>query len=286
MSERPVSTALGELGVRLRGLRERAGATGAEFAMLLGDGWRQSKISKIETGRQLPSYADIEAWSTAAGADPTPLVELREQAAIDYQSHKDRIQQAGGFLEHQDDLTILDESCTHIAEFWPALIPGNLQTAAYMWEKWELDPAMPADDPPPETKQRIIAAKIRRQAILYEPGREFVHVVTEAALRLRIGSVTATTQRGQLTHLAELAALPGHTFGVIPFTTACPVAPGNFALYDRKLVRIETAGGVLQLTEDESIGRYARRVDQLVGAALTGSAAADFCRQVAGSLPD
>lgn len=286
MSERSVSTALGELGIRLRGLRERSGATGTEFAELLGDGWRQSKISKIETGRQLPTYADIEAWSAATGTDPTPLVELRERAAVDYRSYKDRTQQAGGILDHQDNLTALKESCTFIAEFWPALIPGILQTAAFMWEKEERDPVAPDGGHPTETRQAIIATKIRRQAILHEPGREMVNVVTEAALRLRIGSVSALTMRGQLTHLAELATLPGHTFGVIPFTTACPVVPMNFALYDRKLVRIETGGGVLQLTDDESIARYSRRVDQLVDAALTGSAAADFCRAVGASLPD
>jgi hypothetical protein len=80
-----------------------------------------------------------------------------------------------------------------------------------------------------------------------------------------------------------VATLPGHTFGVIPFTTQCPVPPANFALYDRKLVRIETAGGVLQLTDDESI---ARRVDQLVDVALTGEQAAEFCRKVAASIDD
>lgn len=287
MSERPVSTALGELGARLRNLRERTGATGAEFAVLLGDGWRQSKISKIETGRQLPTYADIEAWSAATGTDPASMIELRDQAAIDYRSHKDRIEQAGGVLAHQGDIGELNESCTFIAEFLPAVVPGLLQTAAYMWEKVERDPAEPGGGlRPVEQRQSIIAAKVRRQAILYEPGREFVHVVTEAALRLRIGAVTPNTMRGQLTHLAEVATLPGHTFGVIPFSIQCPVPPANFALYDRKLVRIETAGGVLQLTDDESIARYARRVDQLVDVALTGEQAAEFCRKVAASIDD
>jgi transcriptional regulator with XRE-family HTH domain len=287
LNERPVSSTLGELGVRLRNLRERAGATGAEFAELLGDGWRQSKISKIETGRQLPTHADIEAWGAATGTDPSALIELRDQAAIDYRSHKDRIQQAGGVLEHQSDLTALHESSTFVAEFWPALVPGLLQTATYMRD---MDTASPEEDredgTPSETHGHIVATKIRRQAILHEPGREFVHVVTEAALRLRIGAVTATTMRAQLTHLAELATLPGHTFGVIPFTTPCPVPPANFALFDRKLVRIETAGGVLQLTDDDSIARYARRVDQLVDVALTGEQAAEFCRKVAGSIDD
>ncbi|MGI5127283.1 helix-turn-helix domain-containing protein [Pseudonocardia sp. CA-107938] len=287
MSERPVSRSLGELGARLRNMRERAGATGAEFAELLGDGWRQSKISKIETGRQLPTHADIEAWSAATGSDPAPLIELRDRAAIDYRSHKDRIQQAGGVLELHDNLTALIESSTFVAEFWPALVPGLLQTATYMRDMDTASPAEDAEDgTPPETHGGIVAAKIRRQALLHEPGRQFVHVVTEAALRLRIGTISVTSMRAQLTHLAELATLPGHTFGVIPFTTPCPAPPANFAIYDRALVRIETAGGVLQLTDDRSVARYSRWLDLLVDAALTGKAAADFCLRVASSMED
>ena len=51
-------------------------------------------------------------------------------------------------------------------------------------------------------------------------------------------------------------------------------------------MRVETSAGVLQLTDPASLTRYSRWLDQLVEAALTGSAAADFCRAVATSLPD
>ena len=286
MTSRPVSTALGELGSQLRGLRERAGQTGAEFAAVLGDGWGQSKVSKIETGRQLPAEADLRAWATATTTDPEPLIALRVRAATDYRSNKEQISRAGGAVAHQQDLTTLVESSTFLAEFQPALVPGVLQTAAYMREKSLRESNHIEDGVQSEDIGRVIAAKIRRQAILYEPGREFVHVVTEAALRLRFGITTATTLRGQLTHLAELATLPGHTFGVLPFSTPCPVEPTGFHLYDRDLVRIETNGGVLDLTEPDAVARYSRWLDQLVEVALTGADAAAFCREVAASLPD
>jgi hypothetical protein len=141
------------------------------------------------------------------------------------------------------------------------------------------------DGLPPETFQHVIAAKIRRQAILYEPGREFVHVVTEAALRLRIGAISTATLRGQLIHLAELATLPRHTFGVLPFTSQCPAQPSGFSLYDRDLVCVETTAGVLQLADPDTVARYSRWLDQLVEVALTGQDAATFCRQLAADLP-
>lgn len=283
---RPVSTALGLLGARLRGLREQTAKTGTEFAAGLGDGWGQSKVSKIETGRQLPSEADLVAWASAADADPGPLVALRAQAATDYRSHKDRNRRAGGVVEHQADLTTLAESCTFLAEFQPAVVPGRLQTAAYMREIDATSHFLADDGVPAETHRRVIASKVRRQAILYEPDREFVHVVTEAALRLRIGAVTNTTLRGQLVHLAELVTLPGHTFGVLPFTVPCPAMPSGFALYDHALVRVETTAGVLQLTDPDVVARHSRWLDQLTDVALTGEAAVGFCREVAASLPE
>lgn len=128
----------------------------------------------------------------------------------------------------------------------------------------------------PETLQRVVAAKIRRQAIPYEPGREFVHVVTEAALRLRIGPTTVTTMRGQLIHLAELATLPGYTFGVSPFAMPCPVMPSGFALYDRDLVAVESSAGVVQLTDPDAVARYCRWVTS-PPTSIRASAAPDRC---------
>ncbi|MBO0881650.1 MAG: helix-turn-helix transcriptional regulator, partial [Mycobacterium sp.] len=46
--------------MRLRELRLGAGLTGRKLAQLCG--WSESKISKIEYGRQTPSEADVKAW--------------------------------------------------------------------------------------------------------------------------------------------------------------------------------------------------------------------------------
>ncbi len=286
MTQQPAPTALGELGAALRALRDRTGKTGAEFAVLLGDGWRQSRVSKIETGRQLPSEADIQAWVSAAGADAAELMELRARAVAEYRSREDLYRRAGGVVAHQADLTELSESATWLAEFQPALVPGLLQTAAYAWQTVRGDSDTWDDGDPPDTFRRIIAARMRRQAMLYEPGREFVYVMTEAALHLRFGEATADTMRGQAMHLADSALLPGVTVAVLPYTTPCPVMPSGFAIYDRELVRIETSGGVLQLTDTEAVARYSRWLDQLVDVALTGEQAAEFCRKVAASIAD
>ena len=47
------------LGSRLRDLRRRTGMTGIDFAVRLG--WAQSKVSRLELGRQTATAADLEA---------------------------------------------------------------------------------------------------------------------------------------------------------------------------------------------------------------------------------
>ena len=280
----PIGRALAGLGARLRSLREEAGFSGAAFAAVLGEGWRQSKISKIETGRQLPTRQEIREWAAATGGDADGLAALRTKASAEYAAAKDRISAAGGAMARQDELTALARSCTFLAEFQSVLVPGRLQIPAYIREMAAGEEFLVDDGITADVLDHVIAAKLRRQSILYEPGREIVHVLTEAVLRTRYGATTIATLRNQLGHLAEMATLPRHTFGVIPFSVPLPIAAAEFCLYDRDLVVVETVAGDLQLTEPEAVARYSRWLDQLLAVALTGEDAAEFCREVARSL--
>jgi transcriptional regulator with XRE-family HTH domain len=281
----PPSPALSGLGARLRAIREDAGLSGIELADVLGAGWRQSKVSKIETGRQLPSIPEVTAWAEATGVDAAPLLALRAKAGVGYTAWKDRIAGAGGPMGAQDELTALQASCAFLAEYQPALIPGRLQTPTYMREMTQGDDVLVADGISPEQLGHVIAAKVRRQSIMYEPGREIVHVIGEAALRTRIRQVSVATLVGQISHLIEMAALPGHTFAVMPYTAPSPFPPvSGWAMFDRDLVRLETLTGGIQITDPAMVARYSRWLEQLLAVALTGADAVEFCRGVATSL--
>ncbi len=193
-------------------------------------------------------------------------------------------QAAGGPIARQDELTALARSCTFLAEYQAVLVPGRLQTPAYMREKAEANDDLADVGITPDVLDHVIAAELRRQSILYEPGREIVHVLTEGVLRTRFGAMTVDTQRAQLRHLAELAALPRHTLGLLPFTVSLPVQAAEFQLYDHDLVVVESVAGSLQITEPDAVARYVRWFDQLRDRALSGDAAARFCRNLADSL--
>lgn len=51
------------LGHRLRELRRDARLTGRQLAE--AQRWQPSKVSRIESGKQTPSDADVEVWATA-----------------------------------------------------------------------------------------------------------------------------------------------------------------------------------------------------------------------------
>jgi len=286
LAEQTGTRALSGLGARLHALREEADISGLQLAKMLGTGWRQPKVSRIENGLQLPTEEEIRAWAAAVGTEPGPLLALRRKAAAEYGVWKDRIEGAGSPAAFQDELRALEASCTQLlAEYQPALVPGLLQTAAFMREMADGEEFLTENGITPETIGPLIAAKLRRQAILYEGGRQVVHVLGEGVLRTRVGRVTAETMRGQLEHLAETATLPGHELGVVPFGVASPVAPASgFVLYDDDLAVVETLGGRLQISDPDLVARYARWLELLRQAAVTGTEAADMCRRAATGL--
>lgn len=278
----PATPGASMFGERLRSLRETAELSGAALADALGPGWSQSKIAKIETGRRVPSAEEVTAIAGAVNADPTPLLALREKAAILYGGWRERIAAAGGAASFQNELAALEASCTSLGEYQPALIPGLLQTPSYARQM--IGPANAIADQNLDLGQ-MVAAKVRRAGILHEGTRRIVHVLGEAALRTRIGAQTTDTLRAQLAHLADLATLPGHQFGVIPFTTCVPIEPASgFVVYDQDLVAIEHAAGDLQIAEPDQVARYVKWLDVLLEVAVTGAAAADLCHHTAQAL--
>lgn len=270
------------LGNRLRAIREQSGHSGETLADALGPGWRQSKIAKIETGARLPTVAEVTAWAEAVGADVAALLALREKAAILYAAWRERISVAGGPTAFQCEIAALEASCAALGEYQPAFIPGLLQTGAYARQMIGPANAVAGDG---YDLGQLVAAKVRRAGILHEGSRQITHVIGEAALRTRIGAQSADTLRAQLAHLAELATLPGHRFGVIPFTAVLPIEPASgFVLYDQDLVVIEHAGGELQLADPDQISKYVQWLGLLLEVATTGDEAARLCRSVAASL--
>jgi transcriptional regulator with XRE-family HTH domain len=268
-----------QLAERLRNLRLASGATGAQFAVRLGEGWRQPRVSKIETGKQLPTAADINAWAAATGADPAELLDLLNRARIEYSTFRERIADLEGVDRLQDAIGAAETAATRIAHYQPVLIPGILQTADYTRELLHLPSGPAQSGAGDEEINRMIASRLRRQAILYEPGRDITVLMGEGALRTNVGS--RPTMHAQRQHIARLAeTLTTATIGILPFTAQAAIATLHGWSLTDDLATIETDAGNLEIADPEHVQRYWHHTQLLLDTAATGTDAAALCRQI------
>jgi transcriptional regulator with XRE-family HTH domain len=220
------------LGARLRELRAEAGLTGAVLAQRAGVG--QPTVSKVETGRMVPSVDVLDRLSRALGLDDSTAREVRELLHA--------VMAAPGVDQQADDATpnagstVDDEvrSAQLVRSFQCVVLPALLQTAEYARHVFASVP-----NSAPDAVGRAVAARIERQSVLYEPGRESVFVLTEAVLRTWPG--TAALMLAQLDRLLAVESLDTVRLGVIPWRRRVPVLPRHgFTLCDQRALVVET----------------------------------------------
>lgn len=253
------------LGARLRELR--GPVSGREFAARLG--WTQSKVSKLETGRQTAAAADVRAWAEAAG-QPEAAAELEARVqGLESRTRSWRRQLAAGHRPVQDALTVEYERSTHLRAWEGAMVVGILQTADYaraVFTRYsELHQSVRDTDD-------AVRARLRRQAILYEPGRTFDIVMWEAALYAAVCSPPVLA--AQLDRLASVIGLDTVRLGIVPLGAAVALPPaGGFWLYDDRLAVVEDWHAELWLDDTDSVALYGRVWERLQNSAVYGASA-------------
>ncbi|WP_280426430.1 helix-turn-helix domain-containing protein [Nocardia carnea] len=82
------------LGARLCELRAQLGLTQWQFGRMLQ--WDPSRVSRMETGRAIPTDADIEQWCDAVGAQ-TEIAGLQRLAHTTLAARRDQLRRARGY---------------------------------------------------------------------------------------------------------------------------------------------------------------------------------------------
>lgn len=252
-------TARHDLGSKLLALRKRAGLSGVSLAELLHT--TQSRISRIETGRSVPSLDDVRAWAEATQASPDELQELAslvQQLATEATSW--RILHRLGLTERQRQIGELEQEASAIRVFQPTMVPGLLQIADYARRVMEQgNPSSQAD------LAAAVSKRMERQTILYDQGKRFEFVITEGALRWRPGP--PELMRAQLDRLISLASLPNVELGVLALNQEAVDAYLHpfviFELADSPLVTVETYSAELQVNDPQEVEVYRRTLDRL-----------------------
>jgi transcriptional regulator with XRE-family HTH domain len=279
----PLNPGRARLAARLRAVRAAKFRSGNAFARELG--WVQSRVSKIETGTQLPTEDDIRAWTRATQAGPeaeTELLQLLAEARIEYVNARD-VLIGDGLAGRQANLAALEAQASQIAEYQPAVIPGLVQTAAYTRELLALPGGPTSHGASQADVEALVAERIKRQDVLYQPGKRVRLVIGEGALHSPPGS--RDTLRGQLDRLVALTGLATLDLRVLPLAVPMPAMPmSGFAVHDAAYVLIETLTGEQRLDQPDEVGVYAQAFDQFSCAALTGAQAADLIHQIMNGL--
>lgn len=261
------------LAAGLKALREDSTLSTTRLAERLG--WSQSKVSKTENGRTLPSSADVAAWAVATGAAP----QLREElvaltATAELQAAEWRRELAPGRVRVQQEIAQLATAASTIRTFAHDVIPGLAQTAPYAAAMFRLGRRLgPADEVPED----VVAARLAIQDVLEDKSKTFHLVMSETAVRRRL--VTVPEMAAQLEHLLELDRRPNVTVGVIPFDAHETVHQyhaftvlGDPELDGQALVLAETVTRGLRVRAADEVADYLTHFAELRDEALTGEA--------------
>lgn len=260
-----------ELSATLRRLREDAGLSGVEAARRAG--LSQPTVSRLETGRRVPTVKEVaalcKAYRVESGtrAELVSLAKEMEQGTTSSRivlQNPARLQQRIGRIEH---------SSAVVRSFQPTLVIGLAQTPEYAV-------AVTEPDLQGDKRDEAVAARLARQSIL-DTDRQFTLLHTEGALRWHLGSTALMVD--QLLHLAELVGRRNVRAGVVPWDrpTSTYVHHG-FHLFDSKAAIVTTELGMAFITDPVQVGHYERRFAELEAAAVFG----DEAREVFARLAD
>jgi transcriptional regulator with XRE-family HTH domain len=263
------------LATALRNLRQDAGLTGVEAARRAR--MSQPKISKLETGRLLPSMTDLQALLSLYQADQAARDELLEIAGrLHATIESNRTILRRGAAYRQARLSELEHEATSLRYFSPVVLPGLLQTAEYMRRVFSLELSGGA-------LARTIAARQQRQQILYDTGKTFTLIITEAALRW--GFCPAEVMAAQASHICSLATLANVQVGLISLGAPVDEIPlHGYQILDNRLARIELEHAVVIVTDPQDIATYVRLFGTMSQAAEFGQEALSRLASIAGSL--
>lgn len=265
------------LGARLSELRANTGLNGKEFAARLD--WPASKVSRLQAGKQTPSVADLEAWAAAAEQpDAVPDLHARLRGLESQQRHWRR-QLSAGHAPVQDRYVVEYRRTATMRGYEATVIPGLFQTPDYarhlLLQNAELMRS-------PRDTEAAVQARMRRQEVLYEPGRLFRVLVWEAALHAHVGD--RDVMAGQLDRLVGLIGMTTVELGIVPLGAPMGITPKHgFWIFDEERVIVETVNTEYQYADDD-VALYSRVWDKLDAAAAYGPKAHRLIARARGAL--
>lgn len=261
---------------KLRRRREHAGLTGVELAQALG--WTNSKVSKIERGRQTPTDQDLIDWLEVLEASDGETAELRDQLReLRVEQLSWRRQLREGHRARQEQDSIDEQAARLIRAVDLAAVPGLLQTPEYARQifRTQADLLGVTDD-----IDSAVRARMQRQNVLYAGSKTIEILVAETALHTTVCAADVLT--GQIDRLLSAVGLPEVRFGILPMSRALPHTPWHGYWVVDDVVLVETITDELRIRDPEQVATYNLLTDRLWKVAAEGDAARAILTHLAG----
>lgn len=272
------------LSAELRRLREQVGLSGRQLAEQIGIS--QSKISRIESGATMPTVPEVSAWAAAVGAPASATEKLLMLTDAAYTEVHPWDSAMRGRTHLQDDIQEIENRAGTKLVYEPSAVPGLLQTAEYARRVFTIfEPTYAELDIP-----AVVAGRLDRQIALFDQGQRFGFLITEAALRLRIGP--PAMMASQLDRIGSLSTLENASIGLIPQDApAVTHVPHGFVIFeptDREkgdaLVLVETVHANLTVSEPGHVALYRRQWSLLEQMAVYDDAARDLLAVISADI--
>lgn len=263
-----------ELGAALRALRQASGMEAKAVARSAV--MSQSKLSKIETGHVAPSVIDVERILTAIGVSDAVKAEYMAAArAQATEATAWRLVRRLGYHRKQQQIKSLDKSMALLRLFQCSLVPGLLQTPEYARAVFGRKGLTE------EQLSRAVAARLERQAVLYDTSKTLQFVITEPVLRWRL--VPAVMLAGQLDRIISASRLPNVDIRVVPLGSDQSDVPSHsFVIRDDRVVTVETVHAEITVTDPRDVDLYVSKIEDFATMALAG----DEMRSLVGAIRD
>jgi transcriptional regulator with XRE-family HTH domain len=268
------------LSRRLAELRVASGYTANHVCDILN--WGRGKVGRFEANQwKRPEMSDIRDLLRIYNADTTTADELEDLAI--------KARARPWWREYPEifgnEFPGFENDASHIRVFMPLILPGLLQTPAYVEAGLRTGPRSPA------WRQKALETRLRRQEILTRDGPtapKVVAVITEASLLFRWG--TRADQYEQIAHLAEIGGRANVELRIQRFADG--PYPGMHSMInifgypdgEPSLVFMETDYAIEEVSSAESVSAYEEAFSRARDGALEPTDTAAFLRQLAEQL--
>lgn len=202
----------GTAGFNTRVLAERLGVS-------------QSTVARIERGERMPSSVQIvQAWLRECRPREGYPAGVRDRILALYRAATGETRSwtelLDGHLHLQDVASRRNQRALAAYNVQTVVLPGLVQTGVYA--RRALTAVAAAHGLPPGDLDAAVEARLARQAILREPGRQFRFLIAERLLRFVPGPPSPegddweNVMRPQLERLVEVAQLAAVHLAVLP----------------------------------------------------------------------